>query len=168
MGSLKAMGWFVAIVFSAGLALGCAGDRPDTGAENASNPPPPAPASASDAAAARPVEPAGAIAAADLVERLGTVSEPVVLDVRSSEEYADGHIPGAINIPYDEIPAYLDSLNAFRGREIVVYCRSGRRAGVAEEALAKAGFGQVFDLEGHMLAWQAEEYPLAVPAADCC
>lgn len=159
------MGWFVAIVFGTGLAIGCAGDRPGDGAEDASSAPPPADGSSSQAAAV-PVERAGVIAPADLVDRLGTTAEPVILDVRSPEEYAGGHIPGAINIPYDEIAAHLDSLTAFRDQEIVVYCRTGRRAGIAEEALAEAGFSRVFDLEGHMRSWQAEEYPLAVPAAD--
>jgi rhodanese-related sulfurtransferase len=161
------MGWFVAIVFGAGLAMGCAGDRPGGGTEDASNAPPAAARSAFDAAEA-PAEPIGVIVPADLVDRLGTATEPVILDVRSPEEYAGGHIPGAINIPYDQIAAHLDSLDTFRGREIVVYCRSGRRAGIAEEALAEAGFAQVLDLEGHMQSWNAESYPLAVPAADCC
>lgn len=110
----------------------------------------------------------GVMAPEDLVARLESGEEPVILDVRSPEEYSAGHIPGAINVPYDQIGAYLDSLEGFRGQEVVVYCRTGRRAGIAEAALAEAGFTQVFDLEGHMQTWQAADHPVAVPAADCC
>lgn len=105
---------------------------------------------------------------AELVERLEGQDAPVVLDVRSPEEFAEGHIPGAINVPYDQVAASLDSLESFRAGEIVVYCRTGRRAGVAENVLREAGFTQVFDLEGHMTSWSEADLPLAVPAADCC
>jgi rhodanese-related sulfurtransferase len=110
----------------------------------------------------------GVISSADLVARLESDDVPVILDVRSPEEYSAGHIPGAINVPYDQISAHLDSLGAFRGREIVVYCRSGRRAGIAETALVEAGFSGVLDLDGHMQSWAKSEHPVVVPAGDCC
>jgi len=49
----------------------------------------------------------------------------------------------------------------------VVYCRTGRRAGVAENVLREAGFTRVFDLEGHMTEWNQAELPVVVPA-ECC
>jgi len=168
MTRFRTTGWLLTALALTALGLGCSRDRPDetatppagaldSGAESV-----PAPATAEEEA------PVGAIAAADLAGRLGTADEPVILDVRSPDEYSDGHIPGAINVPYDQIGTHLDSLEAYRDREIVVYCRSGRRAGVAEAALADAGFRHLLDLEGHMQSWQAAQYPLAVPAADCC
>jgi rhodanese-related sulfurtransferase len=107
------------------------------------------------------------ITSADLVKRLEGEDVPVILDVRSPEEYAGGHIPGAINVPYDQIAANLDSLESFLAAEIVVYCRTGRRAGVAEKALREAGFTQVVDLEGHMTSWNEAGLPVVVPA-ECC
>ena len=106
------------------------------------------------------------ITSAYLVERLGAEDAPVILDVRSPEEYSEGHIPGAINIPYDQVAANLDSLESFRTAEIVVYCRTGRRAGVAENVLREAGFTQVSDLEGHMTSWSEAELPVVVPAVN--
>lgn len=102
----------------------------------------------------------------DLVRRLEGEDVPVILDVRSPEEFADGHIPGAINVPYDQIAANLDSLESFLTAEIVVYCRTGRRAGVAEKALREAGFTQVVDLEGHMTSWNEAGLPVVIPAVN--
>ena len=110
---------------------------------------------------------AGVISAADLVERLSTDAAPVLLDVRSAEEFAAGHIPGAIHMPYDEIPARLEELAEYRDEELVVYCRTGRRAGIAEAALREAGFTSVSDLAGHMRDWTAADHPVTDPLP-CC
>jgi rhodanese-related sulfurtransferase len=107
------------------------------------------------------------VAPAELVARLGGEMPFVLLDVRTPEEFAAGHIPGALNIPYDELPARLNELDGRQGEEVVVYCRSGRRAEIAEQALTEAGFVNVRDLEGHMVAWTAAEYPLSDPEP-CC
>src|SRR5215510_16441314 len=64
----------------------------------------------------------------------------VVLDVRTAAEYADGHIPGAINIPRDELPARAAELADARDSDIVVYCKTGPRATEAIGVLAKQGF----------------------------
>ena len=106
------------------------------------------------------------ITSADLVQRLEGEDAPVILDVRSPEEFAEGHIPGAINVPYDQIAANLDSLASFLTAEVVVYCRTGRRAGVAEKALREAGFTRVMDLEGHMTTWNEAGLPIVVPAVN--
>ena len=71
-----------------------------------------------------------------------------LIDVRTAEEYAEGHLDGAINIPYEEI---VDKLAMDRGinpieTKIVVYCRSGKRSGTAYDSLVKAGYKKVYDL----------------------
>ena len=114
-------------------------------------------------------EPVGGsvVAPEELVARLGGESPFVLIDVRTPEEFAAGHIPGALNIPYDELPARLHELEGRQGDEVVVYCRTGRRAKIAEDALTEAGFAFVRDLEGHMVAWTAADYPLSDPTP-CC
>jgi phage shock protein E len=144
------------------LAVGCsdrAGDgaSPDAGAEAAAQPVP----ITEDTPGAPVTSPA------DLVERLNTDRAPVLLDVRSAEEFAAGHIPGAINIPYDEIPSRLAELAEFRDTALVVYCRTGRRAGIAEATLREAGFTSVSDLDGHMREWTAARHPVTDPQP-CC
>ena len=66
----------------------------------------------------------------------------LVVDVRTPEEFAARHFPGAVNIPFDQIGGRTGELGAL-DRPIVVYCRSGRRSGIAKRTLEKAGFTNV-------------------------
>lgn len=63
----------------------------------------------------------------------------VVLDVRTREEFASGHVEGALNIPVQELVARIDELGA-PGRHVVVYCRSGGRSATAAQILRRAGY----------------------------
>jgi rhodanese-related sulfurtransferase len=101
------------------------------------------------------------ITPAALANQLDTPTAPLILDVRSPAEYAQGHIPGAVNIPYREVPARVADLAAWQDAPIVVYCEVGVRAGIAELALEQAGFAQVLQLEGDMQAWRQAGLPLA-------
>lgn len=82
-------------------------------------------------------------------------TELVVLDVRTAEEFAQGHVPGARNISHDELGARLGELAGERDKDLVIYCRSGHRAGIAVETLHAAGFTRLFHLEGDFLGWTA-------------
>ncbi len=84
----------------------------------------------------------------------------VILDVRSAEEYAEGHVPGAINIAHSEIQERLPELIQFKDQTLVLYCRSGRRAGLAAAILAENQFTQLLHLEGDMQGWQKSDYPI--------
>ena len=72
-----------------------------------------------------------------------TASKPLLIDVRTEEEYAAGYIPGAILLPYDEVAAKFKE--ADKGRPIVVYCRSGRRSAIARTTLLGMGYTNVSD-----------------------
>ncbi|MBP6596422.1 MAG: rhodanese-like domain-containing protein, partial [Arenimonas sp.] len=104
------------------------------------------------ASAAKP-----AVSPAAVDELAKATDAPLLLDVRSPEEFAAGHLPGAVNIPHDQVAGRLDELD--RSRWVLVYCRSGRRAGVAEEALADGGF-DVRQIEGSWQRWEAEGRPV--------
>lgn len=101
-------------------------------------------------------QPEGVIDSAELAERIGAGTAPLILDVRSDDEYAAGHIAGAQHIPYDVLATRLDELDASSGAEIVVYCHSGRRAGIAGDVLRSHGFTGVRDLEGHWQDWSQQ------------
>jgi phage shock protein E len=89
-----------------------------------------------------------------LISSLSFASEDI-----TQEEYASGHIPTSINVPLDEVDTSLKSLMEFKDAPIVVYCRSGRRAGKAISILEENGFTNVMHLEGDMSAWEAANRP---------
>lgn len=86
----------------------------------------------------------------------------LLLDVRTVNEYNNGHIPGAINIPVAELPDALAKLSD-KSQQIVVYCRSGKRAGRAISFLDKQGFQNLVHLEGDYSAWEAQGLPIEKP-----
>jgi len=90
-----------------------------------------------------------------------------VLDVRAPEEFVTGHVPGAVNIPYDQVAARLAEVP--KDKDVVLYCRSGRRAGMAAEVLAANGYTRLKHLEGDMPAWIEKGQPVETPkdAAAC-
>lgn len=73
----------------------------------------------------------------------------LILDVRSAEEFNAGHIHGALNIPHDQLENRLREIKKPKNHPIVVYCRSGRRAGIAEEILRRHGFSTVTNGGGY-------------------
>ena len=74
-----------------------------------------------------------------------------LLDVRSIEEFGRGHLPGAVNIPVQELDRRLSEVGPPEG-DVVVYCRSGQRSSRAAEVLRERGFTRVHNL-GPMTAW---------------
>ena len=79
--------------------------------------------------------------------------KPVLLDVRTQSEYNDGHIQDAINIPHDQILKEPQLLSVYKDNQMVVFCRSGVRAGKVIEMLEGLGFKEIIDIDGDMLAW---------------
>jgi len=78
-------------------------------------------------------------------------SDALIVDVRTKEEFNEGHIPGAALFPYDEIEARKDEFVRLAGRTdrpIVVYCRSGRRSAIAAESLDRLGYTDIADFGG--------------------
>lgn len=70
----------------------------------------------------------------------------VIIDVRTSAEFAMGHIPGAIHIPHDRLDPAIHAVKGIdKNSHILLYCRSGRRSAMARDALIKQGFLNVHD-----------------------
>jgi len=96
-----------------------------------------------------------------LAERLAWGDQAlVVLDVRTAAEFAEGHVPGARNIPHTELAARIAELEGDRARDIVVYCRSGSRSAQALKTLDAAGFKRLFHLQGDYLRWAESKRPV--------
>ena len=101
---------------------------------------------------------APSISPTELSERAASGTAPVVVDVRTAQEYAAGHIPGAINIPFDEVARRIGELDTPHG--VALYCMVGPRARKGESALLSAGYTSVLHLEGGLAAWEAAGLPV--------
>jgi len=114
-------------------ALACAprpaGHRPEAAATSAGGPGQPAPWLVNGETAA-------------VLARAGAR----VIDVRTPQEYEAGHVPGALNIPFDEIRQRASEVGA-ADAPVVLYCRSGRRSAIAAEGLRGLGFTRVYDAQ---------------------
>lgn len=99
-------------------------------------------------------EKAAVISQSELVSRINDKSAPIILDVRSRDEYNQGHVPGAINVPYDHYEAALLDLKLNKSDEVIVYCERGGRAKKVEKSLENQGFFEVRHLEGDMSGWR--------------
>ncbi len=69
----------------------------------------------------------------------------LIIDVRTPREFDEGHVSGAVNIPYDTIDRVIHQTEPDTRRDIVLYCRSGRRSALAAQALARVGYTNVVD-----------------------
>ena len=79
----------------------------------------------------------------------------VILDVRTQEEYDQGHIPGAIVISHEEIMEKAEEVLTDKDQLILVYCRSGRRSKIAAEALVELGYTNIKEFGG-IIDWPYE------------
>ena len=114
-------------------------------------------ATSDDAAATTAAAPMIDLTPEQLAERI-KAGKVRVIDVRTAEEVAEGTIPGAEHMPLDQFdPA---KLGADDGREIVLYCRSGRRSAMAGAMLAEVTGQPVQHLAGGIMAWEAAGQPL--------
>jgi len=100
------------------------------------------------------------ISAEDLKKLEG--SNFVLVDVRTAKEFKQGYIPGAINLPLQELPERLTQLTD-KEQKLVVYCRSGFRAAKAIKYLHEQGFMNIAHLEGDYLKWTEQGRPVSTP-----
>ena len=88
--------------------------------------------------------------------------ELVLLDVRTQAEYDSGHILNAINISHEQILKDSELLAEYKDSQMVVFCRSGVRAGKVIQLLESIGFEDIIDIDGDMLAWSEAGYRMEV------
>ena len=95
------------------------------------------------------------ITAQQAKEIMDSRNDYILLDTRTQEEYDEGHIPGAILIPYDEITEKAESILPDKSQLLLVYCRSGRRSKLASEDLVKLGYTNIKEFGG-IIDWPYE------------
>jgi rhodanese-related sulfurtransferase len=117
-----------------------------------SGPTSPAPAPATPAVSARSVDTAALKSALDA----GKV--PVLFDVRTPEEYAQGHVPGAKNVPLQQLAGRLAEVEPYKGGEVWLICEAGSRSAKAAELLSSHGYSTVNVSDGTS-GWRSAGYP---------
>lgn len=115
-----------------------------------------APAAADDRAAATPLQASPLVDRSLLLGFLADNTTLTLIDARSPEEFAMRHVSGAINIPHDRLEEFADRLPADSAEPIVIYCKSGMRAGLLQAQLAGRGYSNVQVLPPRQLFWTDE------------
>ena len=95
------------------------------------------------------------ITAAEAKQIMDSEEGYIILDVRTQEEYDQGHIPGAIVISHEEIAEKAEDVLTDKNQLILVYCRSGRRSKIAAEALVELGYTNIKEFGG-IIDWPYE------------
>jgi rhodanese-related sulfurtransferase len=95
------------------------------------------------------------ITASELKQRIEAGESPHLIDVRDGYEHEEFNI-GGTNLPLGDIMQWSEVLDLPQDQEIVVYCRSGNRSGMAKSVLMTKGYSAVRNLTGGVLAWQEE------------
>ncbi len=95
---------------------------------------------------------------ADSLKAILNSEHGILIDVRTPEEFAEGHIPGAINIDYknEGFSAALDTLD--KTKQYEVYCRSGKRSAESAEIMEQKGFKNVYHFNGGMIEWTTKGF----------
>lgn len=109
-------------------------------------------------AAESAAKPAQEISAQEALSQQQAGEGPVFLDVRTPEEFASGRVPGAVNLPIQQLPSRLAELG--KDDRLVVYCERGTRSAVAVDTLVEAGYTNVSHLMGDMAGWRAAGLPI--------
>jgi rhodanese-related sulfurtransferase len=86
--------------------------------------------------------------------------DTILIDVRETAEYGKGHIENALNIPLSSLDGKLYELEPHKLTPVIVTCQQGSRSASACKKLHKAGFTQVYDMKGGMLAWEDAKLPI--------
>jgi rhodanese-related sulfurtransferase len=89
-------------------------------------------------------------------QELIAAEKPVILDVRTPQEFYEGYIPGAMLIPLGQLADRISEIAHFKNAPVIVYCRSGNRSIPASQILLRNGFKTVYNLKGGIKAWEKE------------
>lgn len=84
----------------------------------------------------------------EIQDKKSLENTPIIIDVRSLEEYRDGHLRYAVSLPLDEIQNSTGILDKYKEKPVIVYCRSGRRSKLAADILLKSGFTNITNSDG--------------------
>ena len=94
--------------------------------------------------------------AAELIQNI----KPLILDVRTPEEYKMGHLERSILIPLQALQSRLQEISEYKNQDILIYCATGNRSTVASKILIDQGFKRIYNLQGGIFDWGQNKYPI--------
>jgi rhodanese-related sulfurtransferase/thiol-disulfide isomerase/thioredoxin len=97
---------------------------------------------------------------ANEAKNLIETNQPLILDVRTPNEYYSGHIANAVLIPLQQLSQRLPEIQQYKDKDILIYCRSGNRSTVASEILIEDGFKKLYNLRSGILGWQKQGFKI--------
>ncbi len=86
--------------------------------------------------------------------------QPLILDVRTSMEYKQGHIKGSVLIPVQKLQARIKELEEYKNQDILIYCASGNRSTVASKILIDKGFKRIYNMQRGIRGWRKDKLPV--------
>ena len=101
----------------------------------------------------------------DVLDRLGEVERPLLLDVREQDEWQEGHLPGAIHIPRGNLESRVEAVIPDRSREIIIYCAGGARSAFAAKSLIELGYDNVSSMACGFSDWKRNGFAFQTPRA---
>jgi sulfur-carrier protein adenylyltransferase/sulfurtransferase len=96
-------------------------------------------------------------------ELLDSAEPPLLVDVRESDEWSEGHIPGAVHVPRGYLESRIEQSAPDRSRPVVVYCAGGARSAFAAKTLEELGYENVVSLAGGFTDWKRNGFPIDLP-----
>jgi rhodanese-related sulfurtransferase len=98
----------------------------------------------------------------ELLEKMSSGANLLIVDVRSQAEYDRDHLPGAVHIPFYAIRSGLGEIGQAKNDPLVLYCEHGPRASIAALTLSLSGYKSIYSLEGHMKGWRKSAFPIEI------
>jgi rhodanese-related sulfurtransferase len=102
-------------------------------------------------------------------ELLSGPAPPLLVDVRTKAEFESGHLKNALNIPHDLFVrgAYSKKIGDIpKDKHVLLYCRSGRRSGIAQDVLARDGYSNIKNMKGGIIEWKKAGLPVVQGAGE--
>ena len=93
-------------------------------------------------------------------EQIKATKDPVILDVRTPGEFAEGYIPNAVNLDFYKPDFNTQIARLNKEQAYFVYCKAGGRSASAADIMRKEGFKKVIDLDGGIMAWEEAKLPI--------
>jgi sulfur-carrier protein adenylyltransferase/sulfurtransferase len=101
--------------------------------------------------------------AATTRELIESPDPPLLVDVRENEEWAEGHLPGAVHVPRGNLESRIEQVVPHRSRPLILYCAAGARSAFAAKTLEELGYENVSSLSGGFTDWKRNGYPVQLP-----